>query len=359
MATGNSSIDLAVVPFDQYSRQLVVKNIIDQVFRTNSRKIFTILDVGGYMGKTAEFLPNDKIEILDVFNIKAPNYTKGDATDVNKEDESYDFVCSFDVLEHIPRIKREAFITESARLCKTGFFIAAPTDDKDGIVSLAEREANDVFKIINKQDHRWLKEHIDFGIPTGQEIGALLKKHGLHYTAIKSNEIINWFAVQSTFFVKSVLEKSDNFLDNKYLSQFYEFHRAINETYNKNYDSLEGRQDVLSYRTVYFVSRDQEMVNKVANYLNKNAALKSHDSIGKAQIEIYSSLFRVIASTVSILQEEGNRLKKKERQLPGLKQELEYMDNYIKDLQNSRSWKMTRPFRSMVHLIDSTRKKGQ
>lgn len=358
MATGNNSIDLAAIPFDQYSRQLVVKNIIDQVFRTNSRKIFTILDVGGYMGKTTEFLPNDTVEILDVFNIKAPNYTKGDATDVNKEDESYDFVCSFDVLEHIPRTKREAFITESARLSKNGFFIAAPTDDKDGIVSLAEREANDVFKIINKKDHRWLKEHIDFGIPTSQEIEALLKKHGLHYTAIKSNEIINWFSVQSTFFIKSVLDKSDNFLDNKYLSQFYEFHRTINETYNKNYDSLEGRQDVLSYRTVYFVSRDQEMVNKVAGYLNKNAALMSHDSISKAQIEVYSNLFRVIASTVSILQEEGNKLKKKEQQLPGLRQEIENKDNYIKDLQNSRSWKMTRPFRSIVNSINSIRKKG-
>jgi ubiquinone/menaquinone biosynthesis C-methylase UbiE len=359
MATGSNNIDFAVVPFDQYSRQLVVKNIIDHVFRTNNRKIFTILDVGGYMGKTTEFLPNDKVEILDVFNIKAPNYTKGDATDVNKEDESYDFVCSFDVLEHIPRKKREAFITESARLCKTGFFIAAPTDDKDGIVSLAEQEANDVFKIINKQDHRWLKEHIDFGIPTSQEIEVLLVKHGLHYAAIKSNEIINWFSVQSTFFIKSILEKSDNFLDNKYLSQFYEFHRTINETYNKNYGSLEERQDVLSYRTVYFVSHDQEMVDKVASYLNKNAALMSHDSLNKAQIEVYSSLFKVIASTVSILQEEGNRLKKKERQVPGLKQEIEYRDNYIKDLQNSRSWKMTRPFRSIVHSIDSIRKKGQ
>ena len=359
MATGNNNIDFATVPFDQYSRQLVVKNIINQVFRPDSKKVYTILDVGGYMGKTAEFLPHDKVEVLDMFNVKAPNYTKGDATDVNKEDDSYDFVCSFDVIEHIPRKKREAFITESARLCKIGFFIAAPTDDKDSIVSLAEHEANEVFKTINKQDHRWLKEHIDFGIPTSQEIEALLIKHELHYTAIKSNEIINWFSVQSTFFIKSILEKSDNFLDNKYLSQFYEFHRIINETYNKNHDLLEGKQDVLSYRTVYFVSDDQEMVNKVGKYLNKNAALASQKSVSKAQIELYSSLFKVIASTVAILQDEGNRLKKKERQLPGLKQEIAYRDNYIKDLQNSRSWKVTRPFRSIVHSIDKIRKKGR
>lgn len=360
MATGNKKIDLATIPFDQYSRQLAAKNIIDNVFRhENNQKKFTILDVGGYMGKTAEFLPKDKVEILDVFNIKAPNYMKGDATDVKKDDESYDFVCSFDVLEHIPKVKREAFITESARLCKIGFFIAAPIDDKDGLVSLAEREANEIFKIVNNQDHRWLKEHIEYGIPTSREVEDVLVKHHLYYVAIKSNEIINWFSVQSTFFIKSVLEKSNNFLDNKYLQQFYELHRHINETYNKNHDSLEGRQDVLSYRTVYFISHDQEIVKKVSEYLRKSEELTPHDSIDKAQLEVYSSLFKALASTTSILQVEGDRLRKKTRQVPGLKQEIKYKDNYIKNLQNSHSWKVTRPLRLIAHLTDIIRKKSK
>ena len=359
MATGNNIIDLATIPFDQYSRQLVVKNIIDHVFRSRNKKnTFSILDVGGYMGRTAEFLPNDNVKILDVFNIKAPNYIRGDATDVQQEDKAYDFVCSFDVLEHIPRSKREAFITESARLSRLGFFIAAPIDDKDGLVSFAEREANEVFKIVNHQEHRWLKEHIDYGIPTGGDVEAILKKHDLYYTTIKSNEIINWLSVQSAFFVKSVLERSDNYLGNKYLTQFYEFHRHINETYNKNYNSLEGRQDVLSYRTVYFASYDQGAVKRVSGYLQKSAEESSPSDINKAQIEVYSSLFKVLASTVAILQKEGDALKLKEGQLPGLKRELEYKDNYIKDLQNSRSWKITRPLRIIIRSIERTKKKG-
>ena len=365
MATGNTNIDPSAVPFDQYSRQLVVKNIIDKVFRVKPNgKKFSILDVGGYMGKTVEFLPNDHVDILDVFDIKAPNYIKGDATDVKKDDLSYDFVCSFDVLEHIPKNKREAFITESARLSKVGFFIAAPIDDKDGLVSLAEREANDVFKIVNKEDHRWLKEHIEYGIPTSKEIEGILSKHKLQYVAVKSNELVNWLSVQSTFFIKSVLERPNNFLDNRYLAQFHELHRLINKVYNENYDLLEKRQNVLSYRTVYFVSYDQKLVHKVDDYLHKNAKTVSGDAINKTQIEVYSNLFKVIAATISTLQKEGDDLKKEaddlrkmEGQLTALKQELMHKESYIKELQESRSWKMTKPFRQIVHSAKSIRKK--
>lgn len=352
MVTGSNNIDLADVPFDQYSRQLIVKNIIEHVFRQNSNKKFTVLDVGGYMGRTVEFLPNDKVDVLDVFDVDAPNYIKGDATKMLMGDKSYDFVCSFDVLEHIPKAKRESFIKESARVANKGFFIAAPTDDADGLVSLVEHEVNDVFKIVNGQNHRWLKEHIENGIPNNQFIENIITKQGLFYTVIKSNDLINWLSIQSTFFIKSVLDKPDNFLKDKYLPTFYRLHQNINESYNKNYSFLENQNGSLSYRTVYFVSSDQKSTKLVEKYLIKHmVSSSSGGTTNKALIEVYSELFKAIAETVSILQKEGNSLKDKEQQLTALQLEVKGKDKYINDLQHSFSWRITKPFRELMSLF--------
>ncbi len=89
------------LPFDQYSRQKIAAIIIDAM-RAKGQS-FSILDVGGYKGATHLFHTRDTVTVLDVFDVKEKHYIRGDATAMTFKDDSYDFVVSFDVFEHIPR----------------------------------------------------------------------------------------------------------------------------------------------------------------------------------------------------------------------------------------------------------------
>lgn len=367
MANGNKNQDLLDIPFDQFSRQLIVKNIINDILRTSkTRNKFKILDVGGYKGKTKEFLLDDDVTVLDVFDVHEPKYIKGDATKINAADDAYDIVCSFDVLEHIPKSKREAFVQESARVSKIGFFMTAPVDDVDNLVSSAESAANEVFSIVNSVEHKWLKEHIEYGIPTSVEIERLLRKNNLYFTVVKNNELTKWFVIQSTFFIKSILEKDDTFLENKYLPQFHELHKLIDTTYNNNYESLEVHGDDVAYSSVYFVSKHENDVKKVNDYLVKISTKHSINELAKAQITVYETAFKSIAEVVKIMQTEGDQLKAKlvvsdELLLKAgmLKVELAHKERLIQEIQHSTSWKITKPLRQIGVFTRSIRKKGK
>jgi len=367
MATGTKNSELLNIPFDQFSRQLIVKNIIDDVLRIDkTKKRLKILDIGGYKGKTKEFLLNDDVKILDVFDVTEPDYIKGDATKMTAKDNSYDIVCSLDVLEHIPKAKREAFIEEAARVSKMGFFMAAPIDNANKLISSAEMAANEVFKIVNGEDHRWLKEHIDYGIPTAQDISKLLKKNNLYFTIAKSNEIKKWFMIQSAYFIKSILEQPDNFLASKYLPKFHELHNLIDTSYNSNYNYLEVQGNDVAYRSVYFVSERKEDVDKVNDYLARISTKYSDNEKDKAELHVYETAFKSIAEVVNIMRLEGDELKTqllaKDKQLLKaklLKIKLSQNERALKDIRESTSWKITKPLRSVGVFARLIKKKGQ
>ena len=138
------------LPFDQYSRQYIVSSLIDKSIRPLSgKKRLNIIDLGGHKGKTVDFQPNDKVTILDVFDENYKNYIKGDATKTSFNDELFDVACSFDVFEHIPRKKRQAFLSEALRISKYGVFLTIPID-KDHKVSSAENMLNNFYKTLTK-----------------------------------------------------------------------------------------------------------------------------------------------------------------------------------------------------------------
>src|SRR5688572_16201522 len=91
--------ELLSLPFDQYSRQFVVANVINTALRKKSAKL-RLLDMGGHKGKTHEFLPGDAVTIIDVFDEVYPGYVKGDATAMTFKDDEFDIATSFDVFEH-------------------------------------------------------------------------------------------------------------------------------------------------------------------------------------------------------------------------------------------------------------------
>lgn len=88
----------AEVPFDQFSRQKQVSLVMDICRKLGKQKTYSILDVGGYRGRTAEFLPDDNVTVLDLYEVDEENYVKGSALKMPFKDKSFDFVVNFDVL---------------------------------------------------------------------------------------------------------------------------------------------------------------------------------------------------------------------------------------------------------------------
>src|SRR5689334_13107014 len=113
-------------PFDQYSRQTIVANAINAMRQSSSQK-FTILDVGGYKGKTKRSLPADSVMIVDIVDSKEDDdYTKASALNLPFDEQSYDFVVSFDALEHVAAKDRTSFMAECLRVARRGVIICAP-----------------------------------------------------------------------------------------------------------------------------------------------------------------------------------------------------------------------------------------
>ena len=146
--------------FDYSSRHQIISEIIIKYFGKVPKRI---LDVGG-LGSPLSKILKTEITILDeeADNSKL-NEMSGDGAKMPYEDNSFDVVVTSDTLEHIPKKDRDNFINELSRVSKDLVVLCAPFNNKG--VSGAEEEVQKHFKKINNKEHRWLKEHKEFGLP--------------------------------------------------------------------------------------------------------------------------------------------------------------------------------------------------
>lgn len=251
-----NSILLKNLPFDQFSRQKAVSECVD-ILRGGTSKL-RILDVGGYKGATQQFQPDDKVTVLDVFDVEEEGYIKGDATDMKFADGEYDYVVSFDVFEHIPEDKRESFVSECYRVARYGVFIAAPIGTKKNQES--EQLLNSLYKKMHAEDHRWLSEHIEYGLPGVGQADALLKKHTKYTIEIGNNYTPIWLLMQSHIFVAS-----------KY-SEFGEYTPGLFVDYNNMKDLDYSANLEMNYRSIVMGFKDLKNYKKISEfYKDKNA----------------------------------------------------------------------------------------
>ncbi len=181
------------VLFDQYQRYKKTQEIINEL--RNKSESFNILEVGANEHRNLEkFLSNDKITYLDIHLDEEfqndPQYILGDATQMELADDSYDFVVALDVFEHIPVERRKNFIDEINRVGKKGFILMGPFDTEG--VADAEKNINAFFKGLVGNDHPWLAEHIQNGLPNWKATLAYLKEENINYTCLEHGSINVW-----------------------------------------------------------------------------------------------------------------------------------------------------------------------
>jgi len=188
-----------VIPFDQFSRQYQVSVILDTL-RVEDNPL-KLLDVGGYKGHTADFLHKDDVTVMDLYRVKDENYVHGSALDMPFEDNSFDYVLSFDVLEHIPSGLRNKFFDECSRVAKLGVIICAP--NKTVANERAEASLNDLHIKLHGKPHRWLKEHIEYVIPDFKALEKYAKSKRYKTVRFHSNKVQLWVPMQQAIFMNS------------------------------------------------------------------------------------------------------------------------------------------------------------
>ncbi|MDR1370516.1 MAG: class I SAM-dependent methyltransferase [Dysgonamonadaceae bacterium] len=155
-----------------------------------------ILEIGSdgfnYLGK---FFPQARVTPANLYpeNLRdlRADFIEADAADLNMlENNSYDFVISLAVLEHVPHEKHKAFFGESYRVAKIGVFHAAPFDED--FVIQAERNVSDHYEMLNGVKHRWIEEHFANGHPSMAYIREILGEIGCDYCVFEHMDIEIW-----------------------------------------------------------------------------------------------------------------------------------------------------------------------
>jgi ubiquinone/menaquinone biosynthesis C-methylase UbiE len=104
------------------------------------------------------------------------------------DDESFDFVLSLEMLEHIPAGGRETVLRELFRVLRPGgrMIVTFPADET---AARLDRELNEAFRARYGFDHPWVSEHITEGVPrteavvhlaeavAGDRAGVSFRKH--------------------------------------------------------------------------------------------------------------------------------------------------------------------------------------
>ncbi len=206
------------MPFDQYQRYKIVTDALD-VLREDTGPL-GILDVGGgEEGVILRFLPDDNVEILDQIEVEdVPGFRRGGATALPYEDETFDYVTSVDVYEHVKSEGRREYLSELRRVTRKGVLLAAPFDSEE--VRGAERLANDFHRAIRLQENVWLKEHAENGLPDLAETRAYFEGQGDQVSVIPNGYLPHWIAMISLTFYRAHLRGEMQIMADR-LNAFY------------------------------------------------------------------------------------------------------------------------------------------
>lgn len=194
------------------SRYILQASILEAYQLHQGIKKLKVLDVGGSGSIIAQFIDVD-LTIIDVLpNIeKAPNYIQGSALAMPFADNQFDAIISCDVLEHIPKDDRATFLKESARVTNDLVIVAAPYNLKG--VRDAEILANNYYKKMTGEDHRWLLEHLQDELPNLQNAHQVLEKAGLHTAHFSHTSLDNWQLVTRAGFLLTQQAKHPEFTE--------------------------------------------------------------------------------------------------------------------------------------------------
>ena len=264
------------ITFDQYQRYKNIQITVELVKKYYKINKLKILEVGSNEQLNLEkFLPDEDITYSDLeipdSMMGRDNFIKADATDLQGIlDDQYDVVISSDVFEHIPSDKREAFLKETKRAAKILCLHCFPF--KSNSVKSAEIRTNEYYKSIFGQDHIWLVEHIENGLPDIDEIKKIISNMNENYFMFEHGDIMLWEEMTKSTFYSYIRPELISFQSR--IDDFYKESVFLNDTGENNYrkflvisDNKELSDFILTKRKSIFKTH---LTERNFNFIYKN-----------------------------------------------------------------------------------------
>lgn len=203
--------------FDRVSRHVLAARLVRAACEPGSR----VLDIGGSQGFTSDLLADYLVVPVDVAGKDV--LVRASADQLPFDDRSFDAVVALDLLEHLPRSVRSEAILDFRRVARDLVIVGGPFDSPEVLV--AECRLRDAYQRLTGEPHRWLTEHLEFGLPTLAGVEELLSGDGWSVGSMPSNPIGVWMRLQLCNFVGASTgdrqaadwvhrELNDRFLDN-------------------------------------------------------------------------------------------------------------------------------------------------
>lgn len=133
----------------------------------------TVLDVGGLPGQLNGYLPSS--EVLAA-NVSEPADVIVPEDHLPFPDGAFTATTSLDVLEHVPPDSRPGFIAEMLRVTEHRSVLCCPLGSPEHDALEAEIDA--WYRELTGDGHPWLREHLEYGLPTLGGIRALYEQAG-------------------------------------------------------------------------------------------------------------------------------------------------------------------------------------
>ena len=156
---------------NQYFRFVTLAS---EIMRRTNGSPASVLDVGGGNGELASFLPDCS------YCLAEPTVNGISGTNLPFDDDSFDFVVSCNVLEHVPIGAREVFLDQLLSKAKQGVILLNPFHVEDTKVEERLR------LIIEITGAPWAKEHLECSLPRIDDIREYASKKGLQIS-VKPN----------------------------------------------------------------------------------------------------------------------------------------------------------------------------
>jgi len=169
-----ADLDVMELPFDQYQRYRLIGELCGSLRRDGDP--LRVLDVGGRTGVLRRFLPDDRVELVDVAPSDVEGLVLGTGDRLPFRDDSFDVVVAADTLEHVPPDLRRAFVHECCRVAGRWAILAGPYQHPR--VQEAEELLQGFLREKLGVEHQYLNEHRTLGLPERDQVDAWCREAG-------------------------------------------------------------------------------------------------------------------------------------------------------------------------------------